>query len=109
MSAQGLTYPHDLFLSRNALPVLQRVMVKTVDDAKLLILLRRLGCFQSGQRVRNQDRTSVWGRRPAVAHKVFHRPSGENQKRPLIKNLAGEPEHRLNCEPNARGAPCGEA
>jgi hypothetical protein len=70
-------------------------MMKTVERAKLLILLGSLDCRETGQGVRNQDRTSISGRAGALAHKVFHRHGGEDQKRPKIKNLQPEAEFRL--------------
>ena len=109
MSTQGLTYPHDLILSRNASRLLQRVMIKTVESAKSLILLECRDCSESVQRARNQDRTSVWGRRGLVAHKVFHSRGGEGQKRFRIKNLGGEAEHRLNCGQRLRPVPRNDA
>ncbi|HEX4234415.1 MAG TPA: hypothetical protein VH041_08905 [Caldimonas sp.] len=84
-----------MILSRNASVLLQRVMMKTGERAKLLILLGSIDCPETGQRDWNQDRTSISGRASTVAHKVFHRCGGEDQKQPKIKNLQPEAEFRL--------------
>jgi hypothetical protein len=84
-----------LILSRKASALLQRVMMKTGERAKSLILLRSCGCRETGQGARNQDRARISGRGAALAHKVFHRHGGEDQKRPKIKNLRPEAEFRL--------------
>ena len=92
MSTQGLTYPHDLILSRNPRALLRRVTIKSIAFAKLLIFLACVDCRETVQGVRKQDRTSVCGRVAGFAHKVFHRHGGEKQKPPRIKNLPADPE-----------------
>ena len=100
MSTQGLTYPHDLVLSRNAFALLRCVTIKTIARAKLLIFLGRADCRETVQAVRKRDRASVWDGAAGFAHKVFHRHGGENQKPLQIKNLPVEPE----APPRLRGA-----
>jgi hypothetical protein len=104
-----LTYPHDLILSRNAAALLQRVMMKTAERAKLLILLAGVDCRETVQGVRNRDRTSISARTAGLAHKVFHRHGGEDQKRPKIKNLQPEAEFRLKSLQVRSIAQCNDA
>ena len=70
-------------------------MMKTDDRAKSLILLGCENCRESVQGGEKQDRTSVFDRAASVAHKVFHRHGGENQKPQKIKNLPAVCEGRL--------------
>jgi hypothetical protein len=70
-------------------------MMQTAGCAKLLILLRCADCCQTVQAVPKQDGTSVYRHAAAVAHKVFHRHGGENQKPLQIINLDGDCEEAL--------------
>ena len=104
MSAQGLTYPHDFVLSRTQRLLLRRIIGKTAVAAKLLILLDRSPCRESGQGGAKRDRMSLSGRAGLVTHKVFHRPGGELQKAHQIMNLRAECERRMKSFQNAPSA-----
>jgi hypothetical protein len=101
VSTQGLTYPHDFVLSRMTAHLLRRIIHKTNDTRKLLILLEVRRCRESVQAGAKQDRTSLSGRAESVTHKVFHRLGGELQKRRQIMNLRLEHELRLKSFQNA--------
>ena len=103
MSAQGLTYPHDLVLSRTLPRVLRRIITKTAFAAKLLILLEGSACRERGQGGAKRDRMSLSGRARLVTHKVFHRPSGELQNAHQIMNLRAKCKRHVKIFQNA---PC---
>jgi hypothetical protein len=96
-----LTYPHDFVLSRTASHLLRRIIAKTADTAKLLILLVTLPCRESGQGGGKQAGTSVSGRAWLLTHKVFHSHGGEFQKVSKIISLRAECEDGLRSIQNA--------
>ena len=104
MSAQGLTYPHDVVLSLTPPLLLRRIIGKTAVAAKLLILLDRSPCRESGQGGAKRDRMSLSGRVGLVTHKVFHSRGGELQNARQIMNLGAECERRLKIFQNAPSA-----
>jgi hypothetical protein len=75
--------------------LLRRIIPKTGDAAKLLILLGASPCRESGQGGAERDRTSVSGQAGLVTHKVFHSPGGELQNVRQIMNLQAERKRRL--------------
>jgi hypothetical protein len=82
--------------------LLRRIIFKTADAAKWLILLVADPCRESGQGGRKRDRTSVSGRGRGVTHKVFHRRSGKTQKDRRIIDLRPDPEKSVKMKWNAR-------
>jgi hypothetical protein len=96
-----LTYPHDFVLSRTPRHLLRRIIDKTADGAKLLILLESIPCRERGQGSAKRDRTCLSGRAALFTHKVVHRAGGELQKGNQIIDLQSDREQRLKSNQNA--------